>query len=365
MSSTSSPNVSNSDLDTLSDLLRTSSPTNQSPHLQSLNIAKAQITATPEDKLIELQTRKIELLERRDELVKSRAKLYNEVNDLRVSLHDLTKDASVSAGQKRVEELLDANTRAYIDALELRNLKNDDYVLNNLNVLPATDWGLRLEYIKKFVPFLEIDKINTFNEHVEGDMMRVIEFEVILPLIFKLGVKLSVNCEDDALSRVEVLDTFKIAVISNSFAQTLTRNYIPHRKINSIMYGLNSFSKLLHARISIVHKIVTEFRDNLYDGEKYHDLLQETVADNKKNFATLQNIDQIELKFVVGERLFKLALNWGIVMGDTSTGSCQSQINLYIIDDIGNTRNLSQIFQSLLLQYDVITSLKVIIKNIF
>lgn len=370
MSSTSSPNVSNSDLETLSDLLRTSSPNIKSPQFaQSLNISKAQITNTPEDKLIELQTRKIELLEKRDQLVKARASLYNEVNDLRVQLHDLTKEVSSSSNHKQMENLLDSNTKAYIENLELQNLKNDDYILNNLNVLPSNDWDLRLEYIKKFVPFLEIDKINTYNAFDNGQMMRIIEFKVILPLIFKLNFKLFINCENDTLNKIQVLDCFKISMISSSFAQCLTKNYIPHKKINNIMYGLNSFSKLLHTRISIIHKLIHEFKDNLNDETKYQELLLDEMSDNKKKFSILQNIDQIQLEFVVNEKKLRLVLNWGIIPGDISIGSCQSHIELYLVDfssdDIDNSRDLSQIYQTLLRQYDVATSLKIIIKNIF
>ena len=370
MSTTSSPNVSNSDLETLSDLLRTSSPNQlKSPQIpQSLNISKAQITSTPEDKLIELQTQKIELLEKRDQLVKSRASLYNEVNDLRVKLHDLTKEATSNSNQQQMEKLLDSNTKSYIENLELKNLKNDDYILNNLNVLPSTDWNLRLEYIKKFVPFLEIDNINTFNEYQNEQMKRIIEFKLILPLIFKLNIKLFINCDNDILDKIEVLDCFKLSLISSSFTQVLTKNYIPNKKINNLMYALNSFSKLLHTRISIIHKLLKEFKDNLYDTTKYHDLLLDTITDNKRKYAILQNIDEVELKFHINEKPFRLVLNWRIVMGDVIIGTCQSLISLYVIDDSGdgnNSRNLSQIYQTLLSQYDVITSLRIIIKNIF
>lgn len=59
--------------------------------------------------------------------------------------------------------------------MEVKNLKNDDYILNNLNVLPSTDWDLRLTYIKRFVPYLEIDKIRTFNEcDSEGSMIKLL-----------------------------------------------------------------------------------------------------------------------------------------------------------------------------------------------
>ena len=116
--------------------------------------------------------------------------------------------------------------------------------------------------------------------------------------------------------------------------------------------------------MSTINKLVKSFQDNLYDAGKYQDLLD--TSDNKKLFAILQTLDQIELIFMKNERQFKIVLNWEIVIGDPLTGTCNSRIQLYIIDILDNTtKNLSQVFENLLLQYDISTSLTTIIKTIF
>ena len=56
-------------------------------------------------------------------------------------------------------------------------------------------------------------------------------------------------------------------MISNSFYQMVIKNYIPNKKISTLMFGLNSFSKLLHKRMSTINKLVKSFQDNLYDAE--------------------------------------------------------------------------------------------------
>ncbi|KGR12154.1 hypothetical protein MG5_01792 [Candida albicans P57072] len=368
----SSPGNSNSEFETLSDVLQTSSPSNQSSRqLQStgggtaaLNLAEAKIV-THEDKLIQLQSLKIQLSEQRDQLIKSRTSSTNELNDLRLRHHQLTQELSKTRKETNIKNLLDANTSQYIKNLEVKNLKNDDYILNNLNVLPSTDWDLRLTYIKRFVPYLEIDKIRTFNEcDSEGSMIRIIEFQLILPLIFQTSFRLLVDCENDSLKGIEIDDLFKISMISNSFYQMVIKNYIPNKKISTLMFGLNSFSKLLHKRMSTINKLVKSFQDNLYDAGKYQDLLD--TSDNKKLFAILQTLDQIELIFTKNERQFKIVFNWEIVIGDPLTGICNSRIQLYIIDILDNTtKNLSQVFENLLLQYDISTSLTTIIKTVF
>ena len=369
----SSPGNSNSEFETLSDVLQTSSPSNQTSRqvqaagtAAALNLAEAKIV-THEDKLIQLQSLKIQLSEKRDELIKSRTLSNNELNDLRVRHHQLTQELSKTRKETNINNLLDSNTKQYIKNLEVKNLQNDDYILNNLNVLPSTDWDLRLSYIKRFVPYLEIDKIKTFNEcDTEGGntMLRIIEFQLILPLIFQTNFKLSVDCENDSLKGIEIDDLFKISMLSNSFYQVVIKNYIPNKKISPLMFGLNSFSKLLHKRMSIINKLVKHFQSNLYNLEKYQDLLD--TSDNKKLFAILQTLDQIELTFQENDRQFKIILNWEIVLGDPLTGTCNSRIKLYLIDILDNTtKNLSQVFQNLLLQYDIVTSLTTIIKTIF
>ena len=47
--------------------------------------------------------------------------------------------------------------------------------------------------------------------------------------------------------------------------------------------------------MSTINKLVKSFQDNLYDVGKYQDLLD--TSDNKKLFAILQTLDQIELIF--------------------------------------------------------------------
>lgn len=332
----------------------------------ALNLAEAKIV-THEDNLIQLQSLKIQLSEKRDELIKSRTLSNNELNDLRVRHHQLTQELSKTRKETNINNLLDSNTKQYIKNLEVKNLQNDDYILNNLNVLPSTDWDLRLSYIKRFVPYLEVDKIKTFNEcDTEGGntMLRIIEFQLILPLIFQTNFKLSVDCENDSLKGIEIDDLFKISMLSNSFYQVVIKNYIPNKKISTLMFGLNSFSKLLHKRMSIINKLVKHFQNNLYNLEKYQDLLD--TSDNKKLFAILQTLDQIELIFQKNDRQFKIILNWEIVLGDPLTGTCNSRIKLYLIDILDNTtKNLSQVFQNLLLQHDIVTSLTTIIKTIF
>ena len=109
----SSPGNSNSEFETLSDVLQTSSPSNQSSRqLQStgggtaaLNLAEAKIV-THEDKLIQLQSLKIQLSEQRDQLIKSRTSSTNELNDLRLRHHQLTQELSKTRKETNIKTFL-------------------------------------------------------------------------------------------------------------------------------------------------------------------------------------------------------------------------------------------------------------------
>ncbi|EGW33208.1 uncharacterized protein SPAPADRAFT_60537 [Spathaspora passalidarum NRRL Y-27907] len=374
------------DSTSLSDLLHTS-PLASSTNVQadtkgpSLNLAASntlQITDAeqPEDatvELIKLQGSKIELIEQRDNLVKQRSEINSKVEDARLRLRFLKERQTRNAARKRMDELLKENTHEYHRAINTRNREQEDYVSKSLNVYPSTDWDKRLDQLRMFTPHLELEKLDTANYYNDDNrMMRTIQYTVVSPLLFKIPLRVDVDYADDSVVNIQFgkLDTPPMLIITSlspSLAKALLQNYIPNKKINLVMYSLNSLSILVHRRISTMYKIIRKYRSLINDQSILRDLLAEQECDdNLTLFAIMKSLDRIQLEI---NNKHKVTLTWSIILKDTITGNCNSQLNLYVTDVHNkhheNYHSLNEAFQNLVKQYGVQKALENLLKNAF
>ncbi|KAG7665387.1 uncharacterized protein J8A68_001075 [[Candida] subhashii] len=320
--------------------------------------------------LIQTQSTKLSLSQKRDELITQRSQLSNEIDELRSKLRTLRQQQIYKTRQAQLKTLLDQNNQENITSLGIIKQRgdNDDKVWKKFNVSPSLDWNQRLEYVKMFIPYLELEQLYTMNYYDREDrLIRSIEFVVVSPLLFKIGIRILIKCEDNSLMKIEIKEgeLVGVALVAPDFHRVLMRNYIPGRKIDCIMFGFNSVSNLLQRRISIMYKLIRMFRRFIQD-ERFEELLRdEEMSDQIRLFSILKSIERLEL-VIQG---YKFILVWKVIFQDIITAISESQIRLFVTDMNNNQCDqlnyINEMFNNLIVQYGVINSLQTILKNVF
>ncbi|CAL1182505.1 unnamed protein product [Candida parapsilosis] len=337
--------------------LQTSSTIGTSPQLR-------QLQQGTEIKAREVQLRlKQELVEEKQRLLQLKAEKLNNIETLQTKLTRLSKSQQDFTTKTQLNQLLDNSRVEFFRNLQTRNQKQQDYILHHLNVLPSPNWNLRLSLAKQFIPFLDIDNLKSYNEYVDNRLVRVFQFTILSPLVLNLTLKLEINASNDSVYQILVMTNLTtLHMLSSSFASALVKDYIPNGKINCVMYGLNSLTKLIQKRTKNWHQLIVKYKSMIAN-----DLLlniPDQVSDYRKLYASLKSIDSIDLH--LSHNKYKLSLYWSIVNNDHLTGTCQSDIKLLITRN-GNAvmKDAGSLFTSLVSKYGIINSLEIILCNIF
>ena len=162
---------------------------------------------------------------------------------------------------------------------------DNEYILNNLHVLPSNDWMKRLNMAKKFYPYLEINEAQntTVYDDKKSTFVRTISYTVISPYLFRLPIEVSINSSDESIMSISIAnDNVKegimtnFSLLSSSFTKVLVQNYILNGKVDLVMYSLNSLSIAIHKRISTLYKLIRKFRQYIKSESYIGDLLKKT-----------------------------------------------------------------------------------------
>lgn len=364
------------DITSLSDLLNTS-PSQNGDRLPKLQLNEAIVSQMDDnfygsttnddsrlevEKLLGQQSEKTELNVRRDGLLQERGVLQANIDELNLKVRRLKDQLLQKQAQDKLQSLLKNNSQQYAQGKSFE-VDDEQDILQNLHVLPSKNWLDRLKLIRKFLPYLEIDNIHMSQEFSQNDkLMRILQYCLISPLLFRVLFTVTIFGPQDTVSDLQV-DYAQLTILSQSFAKVLANNYIPQRKLPLIMFGLNSLSILLHKRIAMFYKLIRLLKN--YIDPKFHEFtLRQEVNDNIKLFATLKLEDCLTFNIPVDNRLISLSLHWQIVLVDTVTGQCESQLNLYVLE--GNQLlDANDIFIDLVNMHGIVQAITIILKNSF
>lgn len=349
------------DFGLLSDLI-TTSPTEANPILPKLNLNEAVTLSGSGDNgqksLFEYHSEKNGLNIRRDELLEQRSKIKSNIDDLNVKLRQLQRKQVESSTNKKLKGLLAENDNFHTKQ-EL--VLSQDEELNKLDVSPLRDWTQRLKFIKKFCPYLEVDNINT-SQFISGDLLlRVLEYVLISPLLFK--IQFVITTVDNTISRLKI-DYTQLSLLSTSLTTVFRQNYIPKMKLPLIMYSLNSLSILLHNRVSMFHKLLRGLRKYNTD-EKFNELIQDgQISDNIKLFAILKLESYLNFSISVENSVVSFSFHWDIVLLNTVTGECESRLALYLSEG-DRALDSNTLFLDLVELYGIGNAINIILKKSF
>lgn len=308
------------------------------------------------DKLLVLQTRKVELIQQRDALLARKQELADSIDRLNSTLEDYQSQHHQYETRKQLEYYLQQNDQEYGI---LAAADDSNFVRDNLNVLPSSDWPLRLHLVKEFYPHIIISDCETHTEYDNDILLTVMIYTVSAKGLPTLHIKLSVF--NESVHRVEISNWDKVAFslqkVSSTFFSTLKKNYIPRKKIDLIMYGFHSLARLEQKRVTALSEILT----------KYADLVLRPAHDWKDDpVSALATLPYIELGLRSQNSPFTVRFYWTLTLKNAITGSVESELEIAIIgENSAVVANANTVFLGLVPQHGVVTAFQVMLINIF
>lgn len=378
-------------LDFSPQLLQQKSPKKSPPPPPTNLLQKIDSTPNPDDNiqiLLDKQGEKLQLRNELNLLIKKRSNLRTSIDEAVDRIAQLKASHLKKIVDDKLDQMLEESNEQYIKSHTKRKAESstlkppssshsarstpqssNDSLLQDLNVLPSSDWDERLDYVKKFYPYLDVERVSTANSYVDAEnMVRTISYTVVCPLIFQVGVSVHINPKLDSIDRIVIHEKqlATLHLISPSYYQVLTKNYISHGKIDLVMYSLNSLSIVVHKRVSLFFKLLKMFSSFVED-ETLFKLTTEETTSNLKVFSNLKSVENIDFVFENNNESYKVKLYWSIILDDVITGECLSSINLLIIrqSDAKILNNVRNLFTALVKEYGLINGFCLLTKKTF
>lgn len=304
------------------------------------------------EKLLNQQSIKLDLSNERNDLIKKRTSLKSSVEELRVKVKYLQNMNEKQRQKDRLGKLLEHNDKRFIESQKPKPVEapadqdDNEYILNNLHVLPSNDWMKRLNMARKFYPYLEINEAQntTVYDDKKSTFVRTISYTVISPYLFRLPIEVSINSSDESIMSISIAnDNVKegimtnFSLLSSSFTKVLVQNYILNGKVDLVMYSLNSLSIAIHKRISTLYKLIRKFRQYIKSESYIGDLLKkQEIEDDATIFSILKSVDNVEFTIPVNGTSndhFTIKFQWEIVVSNSVNAECASDPKIFLTKD--------------------------------
>lgn len=331
--------------------------------------------------LLSRQSEKLRLTNSLNELIVKRKYLKESIEDMAEKIKFIKNSQRKLDIHTKIDQLIEDSNKDYIDlqnkneestqVIPSEHYDNDeDYISKNLNVLPSNNWNERLNLIKHFYPYLDIEAVKTYNNHHNHEnLLRNISFTISCPFIFRLLMIVKVNPTSDSIIEV-LLDNDQlttIRLISPSYHQVLTNNYIRTKKLDLILYSLNSLSILVHKKITILYSLIQKFIDFIDDPKFENIVNSKEPTNNFKVFSLLRSLDSLTLVIDKNQDRYHVRIHWNILLNDFVLGKCETKLNLAIIrqSDLKPLNDVDYLFGGLVKDYGIIDGLVTLLNTTF
>ncbi|CAH2350665.1 hypothetical protein CLIB1423_02S02344 [[Candida] railenensis] len=310
---------------------------------------------TQVEELIALQEEKSALTVNKDDLIKKRESIKDEIEQLRLKTKTLLDQRKHRQAQRKLDMLEEdkstgkGNEKALpTPVVEVSSEDSDDKdIFRRLNVLPSDNWDDRLKFSKMFYEHISLTNA-TVQEGDEGT--REISFTVRSEN-FSVFIRIIIQKLDNSLVSISLPNSNElttISLLSLSFYSVLVKNYIPQRKINLLIYSLNSLAELVSKRLQTMTELV----------RLYPSIVDTPSPQRGTNSLTFKVNDVSSMVFV-----------WNILLEDSITGEVETELKLLTIkhDPIQSTTSEvgSDVIVHLSNETDVLTAICVYLKNTY
>lgn len=240
--------------------------------------------------------------------------------------------------------------------------------LDDSRTLPITDPETRMAMAGLMLPNILIQDWAALFQ--PGTGWQIYSFTICSNYLFKVSLQLVIDVETDALLEIRwpsaPLQYPELSLLSPAYADIIRDDYIPCRKINLIVYGLDDMANVMQERILAFYKIVQKYRAFLTD-ESHFSVVTRRAAEQDRDaiYTFLRQVQEIDFNFDDGYTAQRVSLRWDIVP-DGVLGTSMLRIVLRPTST-GNARleELSTVFQPLMRQYGVVEAVSAIFRNAF
>lgn len=316
-----------------------------------------ELTQSAQDRLLVLQTKKVELVQQKEALQQRKKDLEDAIDRLNLTLTDYQRQHKQYETKEKLEYYLNQNDHEY--ARVTAHDSAAKFVLDNVNVLPSPDWLKRLDLVGKFLPHIDISGAQTRTEHENSQLVTVMDFSVLAKGLPTLHVQLRIH--DESILLLEVANwedvSWLLRSVSSSYCNTVKRNYIPNNKVDLLIYGYHSLAKLQHIRVLALTEILS----------RYNQLVVRPSKDwDKDPYVSLATLPYIELDLQSTGHSFKVRLFWSLVVEDAVTATAASHVEFAVLGEQDSVlSNANEVFLSLVPLHGIVKAFLVMLGNLF
>lgn len=305
----------------------------------------------PGEDLLLLQTRKAKLVQARDSLLERRDDLKESVDRLRETLQHYKQQSRQYDVKQKLEHFLHQSD------LDKAHTGEDGlaFILENLSVLPSTNWTERLELVTRFTPFIKFKSISSSAVYDGDVLLRVIKFTCEAETLPSFEIELSVREEQIVTLQIPNFSLVEpvLSRISLSFTRVVKHNFVPHRKIDLLIYSYHSLARLQHIRVSTFAEILKE-----------SSMVVVRPLEWKEHESVLQTTPYVEMKIQRGDSDCHVRLDWSLSLEDVVVGNVDSRVRLTIFKGEHVFPNVDELFQSLITLHGVLKAVSIMIRNV-
>lgn len=310
------------------------------------------------DKLIEIQARKSELYKKREALLHNQTQLRNDCEKFKALLSTYREQKLQQETKKKLEFFLHQNDHEYLK-LSAPD-KAASFVLENLGTLPSNNWDLRRQFTQKLYPHMEVEACSTATKFTTSESE--LEFHFTLKGVRLPGMNITVCVSDEEITSLTISNWEKISAtftsLCDSFGDCVVRDYVPHCKLDLLVFSYQSLSEIQYKRVSALKAILIEFEPHVS-----HPLPKVIKEKNLEDF--LLCIPYIQLTIKSRTKLLFVRLHWGIRLIRKELGEFESDINFSVLnEDLEHIRVSNDAFKRLLRTYGVVEAFRLMVFNL-
>lgn len=314
-------------------------------------------TQSAVDKLLVLQTRKVEMLQQRDALQAKKTELAEAIDRLNATWSDYEQQSRQHETREKLEYYLHQNDHEFAKLAAADGAAS--FVLDNLNVLPAKDWALRLALVGRFFPHMAVGPVLSGSYVEKSTLVTTMAYSMSargLPTF-----QMVVHVQNEAVCRLEIANWEHVAwtlrKISPTFSRAVKTNFLRRNKVDLVMYGYHSLARLQHKRIEALTAILNQHPDWVV--RPAHDWKIDA-------YSALATVPYIELDLALTGHAFHVRLHWELHLQDSVTAAMESQLELVVIgEESGVVANANEVFLGLVPQHGVVRAFEVMLANVF
>lgn len=315
-----------------------------------------------QESLLSLQTTKAELIQQRDALLAKKNDLHSAIERLQSSWDSYQAQSKQYDTKKKLEYYLRQNDQEY----EKRLAGEDEvasFVLENMHVLPSSNWGRRMDVVGILYPHMRIHNALLKNVHdTDNKLVTQITFTLLAKGLPSLNVELTVW--DEKVIKLDILQSKKATIVlhktSPTFANILTEMYVKDCKVDLIVYGYHSLASMQAKRVSIFLSLLRQFSGNR---------IRPGAMWENDPFDSLRAIPYIEFEFVHSKTAepYIVRLYWHLALRNHFLARIDSELDFAVIrkSDQSVLGGASTAFLNLVAEYGVCKSFELMVSNLF